>query len=107
MEFLERDLNVGFSGGERRKLEVLQLKLIEPTYIILDEIDSGLDLDAFRMVAGMLSDLSGPNNTFIIITHYFTILDHVPVDEVHILRDGKLIESGGPDLAQKVKDEGF
>lgn len=107
MEFLERDLNVGFSGGERRKLEVLQLKLIEPTYIILDEIDSGLDLDAFRMVAQMLAELSGPNNTFIIITHYFTILDHVPVDQVHILQKGKLVESGGSELADRIKEEGF
>ena len=107
LEFLDRDLNVGFSGGERRKLEVLQLKLIKPTYIILDEIDSGLDLDAFRMVAKMLADMSGPDNCFIIITHYFTILDHVPVDEVHILEDGKLVESGGPEVAERVKGEGF
>lgn len=107
MEFLDRDLNVGFSGGERRKLEVLQLKLIEPKYIILDEIDSGLDLDAFRMVAKMLADMSGPDNTFIIITHYFTILDHVAVDHVHVLENGKLKESGGSELADRIKEEGF
>lgn len=94
LEFLDRDLNVGFSGGERRKIEVLQLKLIEPSYIILDEIDSGLDLDAFRMVAQMLAQFSSPDNTVIIITHYFTILEHVSVDEVHIMRSGKLVESG-------------
>lgn len=85
--FLERDLNVGFSGGEKRKLEVLQLKLIKPTYIILDEIDSGLDLDAFRLVAKMLSECASPVRSIIIITHYFEILESIPVDQVIVMRD--------------------
>ena len=81
-EFLRRDVNVGFSGGERRKIEMLQLKLLNPKYIFLDEVDSGLDVDAFRDVANMIQELNTTENTFIIITHYFTILDYIPVDQV-------------------------
>jgi Fe-S cluster assembly ATP-binding protein len=86
--FLDRDLNVGFSGGEKRKLEVLQLKLLKPTYIILDEIDSGLDLDAFKLVAKMLSESSGPETSIIIITHYFEILESFQVDQVVVMDKG-------------------
>jgi len=89
--FLDRDLNVGFSGGEKRKIEILQMKLIGPKYIILDEIDSGLDLDAFKTVASMLQSLSSPENSFIIITHYFTILDYIDVDKVYVMKDGQVI----------------
>lgn len=84
-EFLRRDVNVGFSGGERRKIEMLQLKLLNPRYIFLDEVDSGLDVDAFRDVARMIQELNTADNTFIIITHYFTILDYVSVDKVYVL----------------------
>jgi Fe-S cluster assembly ATP-binding protein len=85
--FLERDLNVGFSGGEKRKIEVLQLKLLQPNYIILDEIDSGLDLDAFKLVAQMLSQLASPERSIVIITHYFEILES-------IMREGKIVQEG-------------
>ena len=92
--FLERDLNVGFSGGEKRKLEVLQLKLLKPTYIILDEIDSGLDLDAFKLVAKMLSECSGPDTSIIIITHYFEILESFTVDQVVVMDNGVITRRG-------------
>lgn len=88
--FLDRDVNVGFSGGEKRKLEVLQLKLLQPTYIILDEIDSGLDLDAFKLVTKMLAGFSGPERSIIVITHYFEILESVPVDEVIVMDEGTI-----------------
>jgi Fe-S cluster assembly ATP-binding protein len=93
-EFLRRDLNVGFSGGERRKFEILQMKLLQPKYIILDEIDSGLDVDAFKVVASLLASLNSGENTFIVITHIFSILDFVPVDEVIVLRKGAIGEKG-------------
>lgn len=86
-EFLRRDLNVGFSGGERRKIEILQLRLLEPKYIFLDEVDSGLDVDAFRAVASLIQETNNSNNTFIIITHYFSILDYIPVDRVYVLEN--------------------
>lgn len=105
--FLERDLNVWFSGGEKRKIEILQMKLIGPKYIILDEIDSGLDLDAFKTVAMMLQSLSSPENSIIIITHYFTILDYIPVDMVYLLRDGKVVKQGGKELADEIQEKGF
>ncbi len=105
--FLERDLNVGFSGGEKRKLEVLQLKLIEPAYIILDEIDSGLDVDAFKLIVKMLADFSGPDRSIIVITHYFDILESIRVDQVIVMRDGIIERSGGASLAKEIQENGF
>ncbi|MDD2870519.1 MAG: Fe-S cluster assembly ATPase SufC [Candidatus Gracilibacteria bacterium] len=105
--FLDRELNVGFSGGEKRKIEILQMKLIGPKYIILDEIDSGLDLDAFRTIAEMLKQLSSENNTLIIITHYFKILDYIDVDKVYVMKDGNIIREGGNELVEEIKDKGF
>ena len=105
--FLDRDLNVWFSGGEKRKIEILQMKLIGPKYIILDEIDSGLDLDAFKTVAKMLQSLSGKDNSIIIITHYFTILEYIDVDRVFVMKDGKIVKEWWKDLAQKISQEGF
>lgn len=107
MEFLRRDLNVGFSGGERRKIEIVQLKLLEPKYIFLDEIDSGLDVDAFKSVVQMMSQLNHEGNTFIIITHIFDILKHIPVDHVYILEQGKLIREGNQELIEVIKKEWF
>ncbi len=107
MEFLRRDLNVGFSGGERRKIEVLQLKLLQPKYIFLDEIDSGLDVDAFKSVVKMMSALNHENNTFIIITHIFDILEYIPVDKVYIMESGKIAEEGDQKLANTIKKQGF
>lgn len=92
--FLERELNVGFSGGEKRKIEILQMKLIGPSYIILDEIDSGLDLDAFRKVCELLQSINSENNTLIIITHYFKILEYIEVDSVVVLEDGNIARQG-------------
>ena len=86
-EFLWRDLNVGFSGGERRKIEILQLRLLQPQYIFLDEVDSGLDVDAFRSVASLMKEINTDKNTFIIITHYFSVLDYIPVDHVYVLEN--------------------
>ena len=106
-DFLERDLNVWFSGWEKRKIEILQMKLIWPKYIILDEIDSGLDLDAFRKVAELLKSLSSENNSLIIITHYFKILDYIDVDEVYVIKNWEVIKKGGSDLAKKISEEGF
>jgi len=105
--FLDRDLNVWFSGGEKRKIEILQMKLIGPKYIILDEIDSGLDLDAFKMVAAMLQSLSSPENSIIIITHYFTILEYIDVDTVYLMKDGKVMKQWGKELAVEVQEKGF
>jgi len=106
-EFLRRDLNVWFSGWERRKLEVAQIKLLQPKYIILDEIDSGLDVDAFKKVAKLVTEENQEGNTFIIITHIFTILDYIPVDKVFVLENGKIIEEGDKKLVNKIKEKGF
>lgn len=85
--FLDRDLNVGFSGGEKRKIELLQIKLLNPRYIILDEIDSGLDIDAFKVVASELAKLKNTKNTLIFITHNFELLEYVDVDGVYVLEE--------------------
>lgn len=106
-EFLRRDLNVWFSGWERRKIEILQLKLLDPTYIFLDEIDSGLDVDAFKAVAELLKATNNKNNTFIIITHYFTILDHLPIDQVHVLENGQIKQSGWPEIVTQIQTQWF
>lgn len=105
--FLERDLNVGFSGGEKRKLEVLQLKLLQPTYIILDEIDSGLDLDAFKLVAKMLTEFAGPERSIIIITHYFEILESFSVDQVIVMESGIISRRWGTELVGEIRQKGF
>ena len=106
-EFLRRDLNVWFSWWERRKVEILQIKLLQPTYIILDEVDSWLDVDAFRAVALLMQELNSWENTFIIITHYFSILNYIPVDWVYVLEKGKLVTQGDKSIADKIKSEGF
>lgn len=106
-DFLWRDLNVWFSGWERRKLEILQMKLLNPKYIILDEIDSWLDVDAFKVVAGMLSSLSTNKNSFIIITHIFTILEYINVDETIVLNRWKIEEKGWWEVAKRIKEKWF
>lgn len=106
-KFLDRDLNVGFSGGEKRKIEILQMKLIGPKYIILDEIDSGLDRDAFKMVAELLKSLNSSENTFIIITHYFEILEYIHVDYVYVLNSGKVVREWGSEIINSIKAEGY
>lgn len=106
-EFLWRDVNVWFSGWERRKIEILQLKLLQPRYVLLDEVDSWLDVDAFRAVAGLLAAYDGPEVSYIIVTHYFTILDYIPVDEVYLLEAGVVKSHGDVQLAYSVRDHWF
>ena len=106
-DFLWRDLNVWFSWWERRKLEILQMKLLNPKYIVLDEIDSGLDVDAFKVVAELLKSMSTKENSFIIITHIFTILDYLNVDETIVLEHGKIVENGGGEIAKRIKENWF
>lgn len=106
-EFLWRDINVGFSGWERRKIEILQLKLLQPTYIFLDEVDSGLDVDAFRAVAKLLQEIDDEKNTFVIITHYFTILEYIHVDTVSVLEDWVVVKSWDKSLADEIAKEWF
>lgn len=105
--FLFRDLNVWFSGWEKRKIEMLQVKLIWPKYIILDEIDSGLDVDAFKTVAELLAKLDSPSNTFIIITHYFKIIDYFKIDKVYLLEDGKLKKEWWMEIVEEIKERWF
>lgn len=106
-DFLDRDLNVGFSGWEKRKIEILQMKLIWPKYIILDEIDSGLDLDAFKSVCKMLKNLDSEENSFIIITHYFKILDYLDIDKVYVMKWGKIHKKWGKELVDYIKDNWY
>ncbi len=106
-EFLRRDLNVGFSGGERRKLEILQLKLLQPKYIFLDEIDSGLDVDAFKAVANLIAEANTGENTFIIITHIFTILEYVPINTVYVMQQGNIIKQGTKEIIETIKEKWF
>jgi len=106
-KFLDRELNVWFSWWEKRKIEILQMKLIWPKYIILDEIDSGLDLDAFRTIAEMLKALSSNENTLIIITHYFKILEFIDVDKVYVMKDGNIVKEGDSSLAKEISENWF
>lgn len=105
--FLDRELNVWFSGWEKRKIEILQMKLIWPKYIILDEIDSWLDLDAFKSIANILKSISNKNNTLIIITHYFKILDYLDIDKVYIIKWGKVVKEWNTELIKYVSEKGF
>jgi Fe-S cluster assembly ATP-binding protein len=104
---LNRQLNVGFSGGEKKKNEILQLSMLEPTMSILDETDSGLDIDALRIVADGVNSLRSKDRSFLIITHYQRLLEYIKPDFVHILMDGKIIKSGGPGLALELEENGF
>lgn len=106
-EFARRYLNEGFSGGEKKRAEILQMALLEPKYAILDETDSGLDIDALKIVSEGVNALTGPNRSFIVITHYQRILNYVKPDFVHILYNGQIIESGGPELALRLEQEGY
>ena len=106
-KFLSRQLNVGFSGGEKKKNEILQMKLLEPKLAILDETDSGLDIDALRIVADGVNSHKSKNNAFLIITHYQRLLDYIKPDFVHVLMNGKIIKSGGPELAIELEKKGY
>ena len=106
-EKLNRQLNVGFSGGEKKKNEILQMSILNPKLSILDETDSGLDIDALRIVADGVNSLRQKNNSFIIITHYQRLLDYIKPDFVHVLKNGKIIESGGAELALELEKKGY
>ena len=105
--FADRYLNEGFSGGERKRNEVLQMAVLEPELAIMDETDSGLDIDALRTVADGVNRLAGPERGFLIITHYQRLLDYITPDQVHIFLDGRVIETGGPELAARLEEEGY
>jgi Fe-S cluster assembly ATP-binding protein len=105
--FARRYLNEGFSGGEKKRAEILQMALLEPKFVILDETDSGLDIDALKIVSEGVNSLVGPERGFIVITHYQRILNYIKPDHVHILYDGQIIRSGGPELALQLEAEGY
>ena len=105
--FLDRDVNVGFSGGEKKKNEILQMAVLAPRVAFLDETDSGLDIDALREVAEAVNKLKSKENAIVLITHYQRLLDYIKPDFVHVLSDGKIVESGGMDLAQRLEKHGY
>ena len=107
MEMLKRPLNVGFSGGEKKRNEILQMALLEPRFCILDETDSGLDVDAMKQVSKGVNSLRSENRSFLIITHYQRLLNYIKPDFVHIMAKGKIIKTGGPELALEVEDQGY
>jgi len=106
-KFLSRQLNVGFSGGEKKKNEILQMKLLEPKLSILDETDSGLDIDALRIVADGVNSYKNKENAFLIITHYQRLLDYIKPDYIHVLSDGKIIKTGNADLGEQLEKTGY
>ncbi len=106
-EMMKRAVNVGFSGGEKKRNEVLQMAMLEPKFAVLDETDSGLDIDALKIVADGVNAMRGPERSFLVITHYQRLLDYIKPDVVHILADGKIIKTGGPELATELEDKGY
>jgi len=106
-EMLKRPVNVGFSGGEKKRNEILQMAVLEPRMCILDETDSGLDVDAMKLVAEGVNALRSRDRAFLVITHYQRLLDHITPDVVHIMADGRIVASGGPELALEVENNGY
>ena len=106
-EFSNRYLNDGFSGGEKKRMEILQMAMLKPRIAVLDETDSGLDIDALRVVAGGVHELVGPDMGALVITHYQRILNYIKPDFVHVFVGGKIVEEGGPELAKKLEAEGY
>jgi Fe-S cluster assembly ATP-binding protein len=106
-DMLKRNVNVGFSGGEKKRNEVLQMALLEPKLAILDETDSGLDIDALKIVADGVNAMRGPNFSALVITHYQRLLDYITPDRVHVLMGGRIVKSGGPELALELEAEGY
>ncbi|MEL6807397.1 MAG: Fe-S cluster assembly ATPase SufC [Pseudomonadota bacterium] len=106
-EMLKRPVNVGFSGGEKKRNEILQMAMLEPKMCILDETDSGLDVDAMKLVATGVNALRDAGRGFLVITHYQRLLDHIKPDVVHIMADGRIVKSGGPELALEVENNGY
>ena len=106
-EMLKRPVNVGFSGGEKKRNEILQMAMLQPKMCILDETDSGLDVDAMKLVAEGVNALRSEGRSFLVITHYQRLLDHIQPDVVHIMADGRIVKSGGPELALEVENNGY
>jgi len=106
-EKLKRPFNVGFSGGEKKRMEMLQMAIFEPKFAIMDETDSGLDIDALKMVGEVVNALRSPERGFLVITHYQRLLDHIKPDRVHVLAGGRIVKSGGPELAKMLEDSGY
>ncbi|MEL6641523.1 MAG: Fe-S cluster assembly ATPase SufC [Pseudomonadota bacterium] len=106
-EMLKRPVNVGFSGGEKKRNEILQMAMLEPKMCVLDETDSGLDVDAMKLVSEGVNALRSEGRSFLVITHYQRLLDHIKPDVVHIMADGKIIKTGGPELALEVENNGY
>ncbi len=106
-DMLKRPVNVGFSGGEKKRNEILQMAMLEPKMCILDETDSGLDVDAMKLVAEGVNALRGAGRSFLVITHYQRLLDHIKPDVVHIMAAGRIIKTGGPELALEVENNGY
>jgi Fe-S cluster assembly ATP-binding protein len=106
-DMLKRPLNVGFSGGEKKRMEIFQMAVLSPRLLILDETDSGLDIDALRIVAEGVNAMRSPDRAMLVITHYPRLLDYIRPDRVHVLADGRIAASGGPDLAHELEREGY
>jgi Fe-S cluster assembly ATP-binding protein len=106
-DMLKRPLNVGFSGGEKKRMEVLQAAVLEPRLLILDETDSGLDIDALRIVAEGVNALRSPERSMLVITHYQRLLDYIRPDKVHVLAGGRIVATGGPELAHELEKSGY
>jgi Fe-S cluster assembly ATP-binding protein len=106
-EFTARAVNEGFSGGEKKRNEILQMAMLKPKYAIMDETDSGLDIDALRVVAEGVNTMRGPDLGVLIITHYQRLLDYIKPDVVHVMFDGRIVKSGGPELALELEDKGY
>jgi Fe-S cluster assembly ATP-binding protein len=106
-DMLKRALNVGFSGGEKKRMEILQMALLQPSFCILDETDSGLDIDALRIVADGVNALRSPDRAFLVITHYQRLLNHIVPDTVHVMSNGRVVRSGGKELALELEANGY
>ena len=106
-DFLRRALNVGFSGGEKKRMEILQMALLEPRFCILDETDSGLDIDALRIVSEGVNALRAANRSFLVITHYQRLLNYIVPDVVHVMSAGRIVKSGGKELALQLEESGY
>jgi Fe-S cluster assembly ATP-binding protein len=107
MDHMKRGVNVGFSGGEKKRNEMVQMALLAPKFAVLDETDSGLDIDALKTVASGINRLRSPERGFLLITHYQRLLDYVKPDKVHVLSGGRIVRSGGPELAHELEREGY
>jgi Fe-S cluster assembly ATP-binding protein len=106
-EMLKRPVNVGFSGGEKKRLEIYQMMMLEPKFLILDETDSGLDIDALKTVAEGVNAMRSPERGMLVITHYQRLLDYIKPDKVHVMAAGRIVKTGGPDLAHRLEAEGY